>query len=101
SEVGKLGRPEPGRQTGFSGPAVVYDDGFSAIAAIQNGDVERGRVLVVRGMGLKGGPGMAGPASMVLFAVDAAGVAGDVAFVTDGHLSPHCLPRSPLAPLYL
>jgi dihydroxy-acid dehydratase len=34
---------------------------------------------------------MAGPASMVLFAVDAAGLAGDVAFVTDGQLSGLCL----------
>jgi dihydroxy-acid dehydratase len=42
-------------------------------------------------MGLKGGPGMAGPASMVLFAVDAAGLAADVAFVTDGQLSGLCL----------
>jgi dihydroxy-acid dehydratase len=48
-------------------------------------------VLVVRGMGLKGGPGMAGPASMVLFALDAAGLAGEVAFVSDGQLSGLCL----------
>jgi dihydroxy-acid dehydratase len=53
--------------------------------------VQPGHVLVVRGMGLKGGPGMAGPASLVLFAVDAAGLARDVAFVTDGQLSGLCL----------
>jgi dihydroxy-acid dehydratase len=48
-------------------------------------------VLVVRGMGLRGGPAMAGPAPMVLFALDSAGIAGDVAFVTDGQLSGLCL----------
>ena len=42
-------------------------------------------------MGLKGGPGMAGPASMVVFAVDSADLATDVAFVTDGQLSGLCL----------
>jgi dihydroxy-acid dehydratase len=91
SAILKLGVREPGRQTRFTGPALVYDDGLEAIAAIRNGDVTPGHVLVVRGMGLKGGPGMAGPASMVLFAVDSAGLATEVAFVTDGQLSGLCL----------
>jgi dihydroxy-acid dehydratase len=91
SAILKLGVREPGRQTRFTGPALVYDDGLEAITAIRNGDVKPGHVLVVRGMGLKGGPGMAGPASMVLFAVDSAGLATDVAFVTDGQLSGLCL----------
>jgi dihydroxy-acid dehydratase len=91
SAILKLGIREPGRQTRFDGAALVYDDGAEAIAAIRDGKVQPGHVLVVRGMGLKGGPGMAGPASMVLFAVDAAGLARDVAFVTDGQLSGLCL----------
>jgi dihydroxy-acid dehydratase len=91
SAILKLGVREPGRQTRFTGPALVYDDGLEAITAIRNGDVKPGHVLVVRGMGLKGGPGMAGPASMVLFAVDSAGLATEVAFVTDGQLSGLCL----------
>jgi dihydroxy-acid dehydratase len=91
SAILKLGVREPGRQTRFTGPALVYDDGQEAITAIRNGDVKPGHVLVVRGMGLKGGPGMAGPASMVLFAVDSAGLATEVAFVTDGQLSGLCL----------
>jgi dihydroxy-acid dehydratase len=91
SAILKLGIRTPDRQTRFAGPALVYDDGAEAIDAIRDGTVEPGRVLVVRGMGLKGGPGMAGPASMVLFAVDAAGLATDVAFVTDGQLSGLCL----------
>jgi dihydroxy-acid dehydratase len=91
SAILKLGIRTPDRQTRFDGPALVYDDGAEAIEAIRDGRVTPGHVLVVRGMGLKGGPGMAGPASMVLFAVDAAGLATDVAFVTDGQLSGLCL----------
>jgi dihydroxy-acid dehydratase len=91
SAICKLGVRAPGRRTRFSGRAIVYDDGNEAIEAIRAGEVKPGHVLVVRGMGLKGGPGMAGPASMVLFAVDAAGLADDVAFVTDGQLSGLCL----------
>ena len=91
SAILKLGVRTPGRQTRFSGPALVYDDGAEAIAAIRDGTVQPGHVLVARGMGLKGGPGMAGPASMILFAVDSAGLATDVAFVTDGQLSGLCL----------
>jgi dihydroxy-acid dehydratase len=68
----------------------VYEDGFDAIAAIQRGEVRPGQVLVVRGMGPKGGPGMAGPASMVVFALYSAELQNDVAFVSDGQLSGLC-----------
>ncbi|HEX7527379.1 MAG TPA: dihydroxy-acid dehydratase [Gaiellaceae bacterium] len=91
SAILKLGLPDPSRPMRFTGPALVYDDGLEAIEAIRTGRVERGSVLVVRGMGLRGGPAMAGPAPMVLFALDSAGIAGDVAFVTDGQLSGLCL----------
>jgi dihydroxy-acid dehydratase len=91
SAICKLGIREPGRQTRFTGEAIVYDDGAEAIAAVRAGAVRPGHVLVVRGMGLKGGPGMAGPASMVLFALDAAGLSESVAFVCDGQLSGLCL----------
>jgi dihydroxy-acid dehydratase len=52
--------------------------------------VKPGHVLVVRGMGPKGGPGMAGPASMVVFALYAKDLQNDVAFVSDGQLSGLC-----------
>jgi dihydroxy-acid dehydratase len=91
SAILKLGVREPGRQSRISGPALVFDDGAQAIAAIRHGTVQPGHVLVARGMGLKGGPGMAGPASMILFAIDSAGLATEVAFVTDGQLSGLCL----------
>jgi dihydroxy-acid dehydratase len=90
SAVVKLGLRDPGRKDRFVGRAIVYDDGFEAIAAIRNGDVRPGQVLVVRGMGPKGGPGMAGPASMVVFALYSAGLQNEVAFVCDGQLSGLC-----------
>jgi dihydroxy-acid dehydratase len=90
SAIVKLGLRGGGRRTQFSGPAVVFDNGPDAMAAIARGDVKAGDVLVVRGMGPKGGPGMAGPASAVVFALDAAGLQNDVAFVSDGQLSGLC-----------
>ena len=90
SAIVKLGVRGLDRKARFSGQAIVYDDGAAAMAAIANGEVKAGQVLVVRGMGPKGGPGMAGPASSVVFALDAAGLQSDVAFVSDGQLSGLC-----------
>jgi dihydroxy-acid dehydratase len=90
SAIVKLGLRGAGRQSKFAGPAVVFDNGIDAMGAIARGDVRRGHVLVVRGMGPKGGPGMAGPASAVVFALDAAGLQNEVAFVSDGQLSGLC-----------
>jgi dihydroxy-acid dehydratase len=78
------------RRAQFTGSAIVYDDGGEAMRAIQSGKIKPGHVLVVRGMGPKGGPGMAGPASMVVFALDSAGLQSEVAFVSDGQLSGLC-----------
>jgi dihydroxy-acid dehydratase len=90
SAIVKLGLRGPDRETRFSGPAIVFDDAREAIRAIEKGEVKPGNVLVVRGMGLKGGPGMAGPASQVVFALDSAGLQQSVAFVSDGQLSGLC-----------
>ncbi|HXI75876.1 MAG TPA: dihydroxy-acid dehydratase [Steroidobacteraceae bacterium] len=90
SAVVKLGLRGLDRKAYFSGPAVVYDSGADAMRAIEQGQIQRGSVLVVRGMGPKGGPGMAGPASSVVFALDSAGLQSDVAFVSDGQLSGLC-----------
>jgi dihydroxy-acid dehydratase len=91
SAIVKLGVRGPGRKTRFAGTAAVYENGLAAIEGIEKGDVRPGHVLVVRGMGPKGGPGMAGPASRVVFALDAAGLTDEVAFVSDGQLSGLCL----------
>jgi dihydroxy-acid dehydratase len=90
SAICKLGLRGPGRIAKFDGPAIVFDNGPDAITAIERGEVKEGQALVVRGMGPKGGPGMAGPASMVVFAVDAAGLQNKIAFISDGQLSGLC-----------
>jgi dihydroxy-acid dehydratase len=91
SAVVKLGIRDGSRPEAFDGTAVVYEDTPSAMADIAAGKLKKGDVLVLRGQGLKGGPAMGGGASIVLFAIDAAGLAKDVAFVTDGQLSGLCL----------
>ena len=91
SAIVKLGVRGPGRKTRFAGTAIVYENGLAAVEGIKVGDVRPGHALVVRGMGPKGGPGMAGPASRVVFALDAAGLTDEVAFVSDGQLSGLCL----------
>jgi dihydroxy-acid dehydratase len=90
SAIVKLGLREAGRRTQFCGPAVVFDDCPSALQAIGRGEIKPGHVLIVRGMGPKGGPAMAGPASSVVFALEAAELQNEVAFVCDGQLSGLC-----------
>jgi len=90
SAVVKLGIRDGSRRAQFTGPAVVFDDAEKAIHAIEKGRIKPGDVLVIRGMGLKGGPAMAGAASLVVFALDSAGLSLDVAFISDGQLSGLC-----------
>jgi dihydroxy-acid dehydratase len=90
SAIIKPGLRTPGQPVRFSGPAIVFDDVSSAIAGVQQGALKPGGVLVLRGCGPKGGPAMAGSASRVVFAVYAAGLENDVAFVSDGQLSGLC-----------
>ena len=91
SAVVKLGIRDGSRPEEFTGRARVFDNTPDAMAAIKAGDIVAGDVLVLHGQGLKGGPAMGGGASHVLFAIDAAGLAKEVAFVTDGQLSGLCL----------
>jgi len=74
------------RNLQFRGPAIVFESALDAIDGIQRGAVKTGDVIVVRGLGPKGTPGM-GMASAVVFAVLGAGLAGKVAVATDGQLS--------------
>ena len=70
----------------FTGKARCYASADDAMAAIKSKTIVKGDVVVLRGLGVRGGPGM-GMASRVVFALDGAGLGGDVAFVTDGQLS--------------
>jgi dihydroxy-acid dehydratase len=90
SAIVKPGVRKPGQRGRFEGTAVVYDAVPEAIAGVQQGELTPGRVLVLRGCGPKGGPGMAGSASRVVFAIYAAGLEDEVAFVSDGQLSGLC-----------
>ena len=74
------------RRLEFAGPAVVYDSPAQALDAVRRGEVRGGEVVVLRGQGPTGSPGM-GMASQLVFALDGAGLTGQVAVVTDGQLS--------------
>jgi len=68
------------------GPARVFDAEEQAMAAILEGVVQKGDVVVIRYEGPKGGPGMRemlGPTS----AIAGAGLLNDVALITDGRFS--------------
>jgi dihydroxy-acid dehydratase len=70
----------------FRGPANIYHSRDEALEAINAGEVKPGQVLVLRGLGVIGGPGMA-LTSAVVFALDGAGLINDVAVITEGQLS--------------
>ncbi|MFF1357246.1 dihydroxy-acid dehydratase [Streptomyces sp. NPDC058297] len=74
------------RPGAFTGPAKVYETPTAALDGLRDGEVLPGQVLVLRGLGPKGTPGM-GMASRPVFALDGAGLTGKVAVVTDGQLS--------------
>ena len=70
----------------FEGTAKVYDDEYTAIDGIQNGEVTSGDVVVIRYCGPKGGPGMPEmlkPTSAIM----GAGLGKSVALITDGRFS--------------
>lgn len=72
--------------THFEGHAVVFDSEEAALAAILEGGVQPGHVIVIRYEGPKGGPGMRemlSPTSAVM----GKGLGSDVALITDGRFS--------------
>jgi len=70
----------------FSGPARVFDDEEAAFAAVENGDIKAGDVVVIRYEGPKGGPGMR-EMLQVTAALVGAGLGDSVALLTDGRFS--------------
>lgn len=78
------------RRTAMSGPAVVFESGTEATRAIRDGGIRDGDILVIRGDGPKGQPGMGGSAGMAVFALDALDRGAEVGVVTDGQLSGLC-----------
>lgn len=74
------------RKLKVAGRARVFHAPDPAVAAIRSGSIGPGDVVVLSGLGLKGGPGM-GMASRVVFALEGAGLGPDVPVITDGQLS--------------
>jgi dihydroxy-acid dehydratase len=70
----------------FSGPAKVYDSEEDMLHALEQKQIEKGDVIVIRYEGPKGGPGM--PEMLTpTSAIMGAGLGKDVALITDGRFS--------------
>jgi dihydroxy-acid dehydratase len=70
----------------FKGTARVFDDEEAAFAAVENGSIKAGDVVVIRYEGPKGGPGMR-EMLQVTAALVGAGLGDSVALLTDGRFS--------------
>lgn len=103
----KVGAVDPSIQE-FTGEAIVFNSQEEAQAAIDNGTVREGHVVVIRYEGPKGGPGMPemlAPTS----AIQGRGLGTKVALITDGrfsgasrgisigHISPEAAEGGPIA----
>lgn len=80
----KLGQQD--RNLTFTGPAKVYTDQEDAISDLGDGALTEGDVVVLRGLGPRGGPGIAS-ASWFTAALNGSSLAKKVMIVTDGQLS--------------
>jgi dihydroxy-acid dehydratase len=92
----------------FEGTARVFDGEAGAMAAVTEGRINAGDVIVIRWEGPKGGPGMREMLA-VTAAVKGAGLGADVALLTDGrfsgatfglcvgHVAPEAADRGPIA----
>ncbi|MBM4252901.1 MAG: dihydroxy-acid dehydratase [Deltaproteobacteria bacterium] len=70
----------------FSGPARVFDSEEAMLTALSTGTIKRGSVVIIRYEGPQGGPGM--PEMLTpTSAIVGAGLARDVALLTDGRFS--------------
>lgn len=92
----------------FKGRANVFDAEEAMLAALEQGQIQKGDVVVIRYEGPKGGPGM--PEMLTpTSAIVGAGLGQDVALITDGrfsggshgfivgHISPEAQEGGPLA----
>ena len=72
--------------TRFKGPARVYDSEEDMIAGLENKEIQKGDVVIIRYEGPKGGPGM--PEMLTpTSAIVGAGLGEHVALITDGRFS--------------
>jgi len=92
----------------FKGPACIFNTEDSAIEALMTGKIEPGSVVIVRGIGPAGDPGMR-LLQRFLWMSAAKGMVDKIAFLTDGrfsgtnkgcavaHISPEAASGGPLA----
>lgn len=103
----KVGGVDPDIKS-FTGKAICFNSHDEAVAAIDDGRVQKGHIVVIRYEGPKGGPGMPemlAPTSSIV----GRGLGRDVALITDGrfsgatrgiavgHISPEAAAGGPLA----
>jgi dihydroxy-acid dehydratase len=70
----------------FTGPANVFDSEEDMLHALEQGQIKKGDVVIIRYEGPKGGPGM--PEMLTpTSAIMGAGLGADVALMTDGRFS--------------
>jgi dihydroxy-acid dehydratase len=74
------------KMTHFRGPARVFDSEEAAFAAVEQGKIKAGDVVVIRYEGPRGGPGMREMLA-VTGAIVGAGLGDSVALLTDGRFS--------------
>ena len=72
--------------TTFEGRARVFEREQSAMAALEDGTIQKGDVIIIRYEGPKGGPGMR-EMLMITGAIKGAGLGKDVLLITDGRFS--------------
>ena len=70
----------------IEGPARVFESEEEAFAAVENGAISEGDVVIIRGEGPVGGPGMREMLG-VTAALVGAGLGGSVTLITDGRFS--------------
>jgi len=70
----------------FEGPARVFEREQAAMAALENGTIQSGDVVVIRYEGPKGGPGMR-EMLMITGAIKGAGLGKSTLLLTDGRFS--------------
>ena len=70
----------------YTGPAKVYDSEEAMLSSLENNEIIKGDVIIIRYEGPKGGPGM--PEMLTpTSAIIGAGLGNDVAMITDGRFS--------------
>ncbi len=83
---GSVGKITGKEGEAFKGAANVFDCEEDMLAALEQGKIEKGNVIIIRYEGPKGGPGM--PEMLTpTSALAGAGLVQDVALITDGRFS--------------